>query len=100
MAVAANTLALADSLGDSLPERNAGVFHRVVVVDMKVAVRFDFEVEKAVARDLVEHMVEKRHARGKLLLAGAVQVELHTDLRFAGVANDFRWAHGICFETF
>ena len=57
--------------------------------------RFDFEVEEAVTRDLVEHVVEKRHAGGKLLLAGAVQIELHTDLRFAGVANDFRNAHGV-----
>src|SRR5471032_1654036 len=100
MAVAANALAIANGLCHRLSQRDARVFHRVVVIDMKVAMRFDFKVEEAVTRDLVEHVVEKRHAGSELLLAGAVQVELHTDLRFAGVANDFRNAHGVSFETF
>ena len=56
--------------------------------------RFDVEIEQAMPRDLVEHVVQKRHAGGQLLLTGAVQIDLHTDLRFAGVANDFRKAHG------
>src|SRR5580698_6787384 len=99
MAIAANALALADGFRHRLPERDARVFHRVVVVDMKIAMRFDLEIDQAVTRDLVEHVVEKRHAGGKLLPAGAVEIELHTDLRFAGVANDFRNAHGDSFKT-
>ena len=44
--------------------------------------------------DLVGHVVQKRHTGGQLLLTGAVQIDLHTNLRFAGIANDFRKAHG------
>ncbi len=56
--------------------------------------RFDVEIDQTVARDLVEHVVEERHAGGQLLLARAVEIDLHTDLRFAGIANDFRHTHG------
>jgi hypothetical protein len=94
MAVAADALAVADRLRDGLTERDADILDRVVIVDMRVAMRFDLEIDQTVSRDLVEHMVEKRHAGGQLLLAGAVEIELHTDLRFAGIANDFRHTHG------
>src|SRR6195952_2051254 len=100
MAVSADAFAVANCLRHRLAERDARVFHRVMVVDMKVAMRFHVEVDQAVTCDLVKHVVEKRHARSKFLLAGAIQIELHTDLRFAGVANDFRNTHGISFETF
>jgi hypothetical protein len=33
----------------------------VVRVDVQIAAGFDFQVEKAVARHLVEHVVEERH---------------------------------------
>ena len=50
----------------------------------------DFQIEHAVARDLVEHVVEKRHAGGELGLAAAVEIERYADLRFVGIAGDLR----------
>lgn len=95
MAVAADALPVADRFRDGLAERDADVLDRMVIVDVRVPMRFDVEIDETMARDLVEHMVEKRDARRKLLPAGAVEVDLHTDLRFAGVANDLRHAHGV-----
>ena len=61
----------------------------MVVVDVQIASAGDVEVDQAVAADLVEHVLEKRHAGVKPAPAGAVQIDGHGDLGFAGVA-----AHG------
>src|SRR5690349_6325722 len=94
VSVAANALLVADGLCNGLAKRDADVFDGMVVVDMRIAMRFDVQIDQPVTGDLVEHVIEERHARGQLLLTGAVQVDRCTDLRFAGVANDFRKAHG------
>ena len=75
VAVAAHALLVADRLGDRLAERDADVLDRVVAVDVQVALGLDLEVDQAVARDLVEHVVEERHAGGELRRAGAVEVD-------------------------
>ena len=64
---------------------------------VQVAHGLDFEIEHAVARDLVEHVVEEGHAGVQLLDAGAVKVDRDADLRLVGVADDFCGAgHGRC----
>jgi hypothetical protein len=50
------------ALAKRLAERDADVLDGVVGVDVQVALRLDVEVEHAVARHLVEHVLEKRHA--------------------------------------
>ena len=51
---------------ERLAERDADVLDRVVRVDVQVALRLHVEVEHAVPRDLVQHVVEERHAGGEL----------------------------------
>ena len=46
-------------------ERDADVLDGVVRVDVQVALGAHVEVDHAVARDLVEHVVEERHAGGE-----------------------------------
>ena len=77
---------LSPTAPEGLPQRDADVLDRVMGVDMQVALGADREVDHAVARDLVEHVVEKRHAGGELGAAGAVQIHLDDDLRFVRVA--------------
>src|SRR5450830_14087 len=89
VAVAADALLVADGLGEGHAQGDAGVFHRVVGVDVQVALALDVQVDQAVAGDLVQHMVEEGHAGVELLLAGAVQVDGDTDLGLVGVADDF-----------
>ena len=48
----------------------------------------DVEVDQAVARDLVEHVVEEADAGRELRGAAAVEVDADADLRFLGVAAD------------
>src|SRR6185503_12820863 len=64
-----------------------------VPIDVQVALRLDLEVEHAVARHLVEHVLEERQVGGEPGRVLAVQVELHPDLGFLGVAGDFCGSH-------
>jgi hypothetical protein len=42
------------------------------------------------ARDLIQHVIEKRHARIELLMTNAIEIERNANLRFVGIADDFR----------
>ncbi len=56
---------------------------------MEVALGANGEVEHAVPRELVEHVVEERNAGRKLGAAAAVEIDLDLDLRFGRIAVDF-----------
>ena len=71
-----------------LAQRDADVLDRVVAVDMQVAIGLDVQVDQAVARDLVQHVVEKADAGMQLRLAAAVEVDAHRDAGFGRVAGD------------
>ena len=43
-------------------------------------------------RDLVEHVIEKRHAASRAARAGAVEVQRDADLRLERIAGDSRLA--------
>jgi hypothetical protein len=86
---------VADCLGNGHAQGDADVFHRVVVVDMGIARGLHVQVDQAVARDLVQHMVEEGNARVQFLNAGAIKIEGDTDLRLVGIARNFSGAvHG------
>ena len=61
VAVAADALLVASRLGKGLAEGDADVLDRVVRVDVQIALGADVEVDQAMARDLVEHVLEKRN---------------------------------------
>ena len=46
-------------------------------IDMQIAVRVHFEIEYAMARDLIEHVVEERHLRCETRTPAAVEVQPH-----------------------
>jgi hypothetical protein len=50
----------------------------------------DVEVDQAVARDLVKHVVEEADAGREVGLAGAVQIHARRDPGFRGCANHLR----------
>jgi hypothetical protein len=70
------------------PEREPDILDRVVAVDFDVSAGLDGEIEEAVAREGVEHVVEERERRVRLALTRAVDEELEIDLRLGGVAGD------------
>ena len=94
MAIAAQALLVAERLGNGLAERDADVFHGVVGIDVQVALGFDFEVDRTVAGDLVEHVVEEGNTSGKAANTGAIKVNFHRDLGLQRIARDFGLSHG------
>ena len=81
---------VAERLVEGRPERDRDVLDRVVVVDVEVAVTRDVEVEQAVFRERVQHVVEEADpgVRGRLALA--VDRERHLDRGFGRLALDGR----------
>ena len=73
-------------------QRERGVLHRVVRVDLQVALGAHGQVEAAVPGELVEHVVVEADAGGDLGLAGAVEVDLDEDLGLLGDPLDPRGA--------
>ena len=63
------------------------VFDRVMRVDVKIARASDFEIEQAVPREQLEHMIEKPDAGCDLRLAAAVEVDLHLHVGLASRAT-------------
>ena len=95
MAVATYALLVAERLREGLAEGNARVFHRVVRIDVQIALGLDIQVDQTVTRNLIQHVIEKRHAGGERADAGAVEIEADRDLGFQGIAGNLGGAHGV-----
>jgi hypothetical protein len=90
---------LHQGLGEGLAHGDAYVLVAVVVVAVVVvavgvARGADLQVEQAVASQLVEHVIQERHAGGHLAMAAAIEIALHPHLGFAGDAVDRAGAGG------
>src|SRR5947209_2741035 len=81
LAVARDSAFVAERLRDGLSERDGDVLDRVVVVYVQVAAALDFEVEQAVAREQLQHVIEERHARRDLRRADAVEHKADAHVR-------------------
>ena len=55
---------------------------------MQIALALDVQVDQAMAGDLVEHVLEERHADIEACLASTIQVDRDLDLGFQGIAFD------------
>jgi hypothetical protein len=80
-----------------LAEPNANVFHRMMRVNVQVAFRFDGQVDKAMAGEQRQHVIEKADASVDLRFTGAVEVERQLDFGFAGFAVNPGGSRGGCF---
>ena len=80
--VAGDALHVAERLLDRLAERDADILGGVVVVDVQVALGLDRHVDQGMARQLVEHVVEKADAGRDRGLAGAVEIDGRPRCRF------------------
>src|SRR4030095_12230576 len=97
MAEARQSGLVAERLAHRLSERDSDVLHGVVGIDVEVACRCYGNVEEPVACELVQHVIEKRHAGGDFGTTCAVEVHGERDLRFARIALDFRCAR-VCHD--
>ena len=61
MTVANDAFFIADCLRERLSERNTDIFHRVVVIDVRITLAGDVQINKAMARDLIHHVLKERN---------------------------------------
>jgi hypothetical protein len=93
IAGAQNPAFVSQSLFDGFAERDADVLNRVVLVNVEVAFRAECEVEPAVARDLLEHVVEEADAGGNCSFPVAVEVQAERNVGFFGGALQRSFSH-------
>src|SRR6185295_2713420 len=88
-----DALARAERLRHRLAERDAEVLDGVVLIDVEIAGRVDPQIEGAVARDELQHVIEEADAGAHAVLALALEAERQRDLRLGRPAIDYRAAH-------
>src|SRR6185295_9448324 len=87
-AVAGDPGAVAEGLGDRLPEADPEVLGRVMAVDLDVAGGPHLQVEEAVPADLVEHVPEEGEGDRDVGRPAYVEVDRDLDLRLLGLSRD------------
>jgi hypothetical protein len=88
VAVAHDAALVAERLVERLAQGDADVLDRVVMIDVHVALGLDHQVDQAVARDLLQHVLEEGDAGVEARGATAVQTDLDHDPGFARVTAD------------
>lgn len=91
--VAAYAFFVADGLGKCLTQGDADVFHRVVGIDMQIALGDDIQIDQTMARHLIKHVLKKRHASIETRFTAAIQIDLHRNLGFQCITANFSLAH-------
>src|SRR5208283_2117205 len=59
-----------------------------MLVDVEVALGFDFEIEETMARETIQHVIEEGNAGGDLAASAAVELERDLHRGLAGLAVD------------
>ena len=72
-----------------MAQADADVLDGVVLVHLQVAGGLELQVEVAVGREQVQHVVQEGDAGIDLDAAAAVQFQFQVDLGFPGFAVDF-----------
>ena len=60
----------------------------MVTIDPQIALGRDFEIDEAVAGQLLQHMVEETNAGGDGIASRPIQIDLDADIRLASRAVD------------
>ncbi len=68
----------------------------MVRIDVQIAPGDNLDVDKAVTTDLVQHVLQKRHARFQLAVAAAVQIDADLDPGLVGIALNLGLALAHC----
>ena len=93
-AIAGDALLVAERRGHGLAEHDAGIFGRVVLVDVEVAFGLEGNVDQRMAGELLDHMVEEADAGRDVVGAGAVEIDRGGNRGLFGPAGDARPACG------
>ena len=90
---AVDTAPIAERPRDGLAERDAEIFHRVMLIHVEVAVGLHAQVECAVPREQLQHVIEETDAGADLIPSLAVEREPQHDVCFRRSTIDQGAAH-------
>ena len=93
MSVPAYALFVTDRLANGLTKADTDVFHRVVLIDFKIAIGANLEVEQSVAGQQIQHVIKETDSRLNVALARTIQIQLEFDLSFFGSTLNAGGAH-------
>jgi hypothetical protein len=93
-----DTAFVADGFQHGFAEGDAGVFHGMVLIDIQVAIRLQREIECAVTRDEIEHVIEKANASGDAGRAFAVEIQTEVNVSLVGFAMNRGGPRHYCFQ--
>ena len=71
-----------------LAERNAHIFHRVVLVYVQISAREKLQIETTMPREEFQHVIEKTNPGRDFVLSPALDHEINMNLSFGGLAED------------
>src|ERR1700722_5971109 len=91
--VASQASLVAERFRQSLTERDAHILDRMVIVDVAIALGTNFDVDKGMPRQLVEHMIEETNPGCNIGKARPIEVEANLDARLIRLACDCALAH-------
>ena len=94
MAITTQTFFVADSLAECLAQSNADIFHRMVGIDVQIALGLNGDIHHAVTGNLVQHVIKETQPAVQRGGSGSIEVDGDRDLGFEGVTADFCNAHG------
>jgi hypothetical protein len=78
----------ADGLRKSLAERYTEVLDGVMLVDVEVAAGIDPEVERAMPREQLEHVIQESDPRPDAVATLTLEAQAHLNLRLLGSTID------------
>ena len=92
---AVDAFAIAQSLREQLSEHDAGVFDRVMLIHVEVAFGVELEIEPAVLREKLQHVIEEANAGRNLVAAAAFDLQTARDARLFRVSLDRCPSHSV-----
>lgn len=85
-AVSSNAGLVPKSRFQGLPEDDANILDRVVVIHREVSLSLELELKKPVTGEKLKHVVKKRNTRGYVRLSRPVQAQRKLNPGFSGLA--------------
>src|SRR5262249_44654521 len=88
-AIAIDARLVSQRFREGLAEANRDVFDRVVIIYVEITSTLHFEIEQPVAREQLEHVIEKRHTGFDPRPAGSIEAERYSDVGLLGLSPYF-----------
>lgn len=91
--IATDSLFVTQRLGQGLSDGNPYILDGMVSIDMQIPRRLHLKVDQAMPRDLIEHVIEERHARKKTAFPAPIEIDANGNLSLQRVSGYFCLAH-------